>query len=305
VPQSAEGAPPRRSCMMSGMLPNQEFLNQPKMFWAYVRTLSQKLGYTVRGKGQIKIPTVQEIRQSLESLGLDANRLVREDNSPTNLGGELLKYFDYRAQVLNENVQFQLMNVADAARLYKQLSAKNTHNCPLPMNKQSGEKATPAYFTGTINMLIANAIGDAECNYSPMSLTTVTRNGVAVRTLSRRVDGSFPSVVNPIAIWEIKEYYYTTTFGSRIADGVYETLVDGMELEELREKEGIDIKHYLMVDAYETWWEMGRSYLCRLVDMLHMKYVDEILFGREVIERVPVLANQWVKSLKASKAHKP
>jgi len=291
--------------MMSAMIPNQEFLNQPKMFWAYVRTLSQKLGYTVRGKGQIKIPTVPEIRQSLESLGLDANRLVREDNSATELRAELLKYFDYRAQVLNEDVQSQLMNVTDTATLYEELSAKNTNNCPLPMNKQTGDKATPAYFTGIINMLIANAIGDAECNYSPMSLTTVTRDGAAVRTLSRRVDGSFPSVVNPIAIWEIKEYYYTTTFGSRIADGVYETLVDGMELEELLEKEGIDIKHYLMVDAYETWWKMGRSYLCRLVDMLHMKYVDEILFGREVVERVPVLAKQWVELLKASKAHKP
>jgi len=44
----------------------------------------------------------------------------------------------------------------------------------------------------------------------------------------------------------------------------------------------IDIKHYLMVDAYETWWEMGRPYLCRMVDMLHMRYVDEILFGKEL-----------------------
>ena len=32
-----------------------------------------------------------------------------------------------------------------------------------------------------------------------------------------------------MALWEIKEYYYTTTFGSRVADGVYETLLDGLE----------------------------------------------------------------------------
>jgi hypothetical protein len=142
-------------------------------------------------------------------------------------------------------------------------------------------------------MLIANSIKGAECNYSPLKLTTVTREGAAVRTLSRRLDGAFPRVVNPVAVWEIKEYYYTTTFGSRIADGVYETLVDGMELEELREHEGIDVKHYLMVDAYATWWEMGRSYLCRMVDMLHMHYVDEVLFGKEVVARLPVLAKEW------------
>ena len=107
------------------------------------------------------------------------------------------------------------------------------------------------------------------------------------------MDGAFPGVVNPIAVWEIKEYYYTTTFGSRVADGVYESLLDGMELEELREHEGIDVKHYLIIDARYTWWECGKSYLCRIVDMLHMGYVDEVLFGREVVERIPVLVRAW------------
>ncbi|MGO8748481.1 MAG: hypothetical protein ACLQNE_21100 [Thermoguttaceae bacterium] len=35
-------------------------------------------------------------------------------------------------------------------------------------------------------------------------------------------------------------YPIPTTFGSRVADGVYETLLDGMELEELRDHEKID-----------------------------------------------------------------
>jgi hypothetical protein len=47
------------------MVPNKEFLKQPKMFWAYVRTLSQQLGYTVRGKGQIKVPTLSEMKTGL------------------------------------------------------------------------------------------------------------------------------------------------------------------------------------------------------------------------------------------------
>jgi hypothetical protein len=50
------------------------------------------------------------------------------------------------------------------------------------------------------------------------------------RSLDVLTELSPPGTVNPIAIWEIKEYYYTTTFGSRVADGVYETLLDGMEL---------------------------------------------------------------------------
>src|SRR5205085_6655020 len=156
----------------------------------------------------------------------------------------------------------------------------------------------PAYFTGIVNMLIeANAEG-LPCNYDPQQLTTVTRDNAPFRTLARRIDGAFPSPVNPIAVWEIKEYYYTTTFGSRVADGVYETLLDGMELEELREH-GTEVKHYLMVDDYFTWWDCGRSYLCRIIDMLHMGYVDEVLFGYEVIERLPAIAKEWVKTLRA------
>lgn len=37
-----------------------------------------------------------------------------------------------------------------------------------------------------------------------------------------------------------------------MADGVYETLLDGMELEELKEHENIEVKHYLMIDDHYT-----------------------------------------------------
>ncbi len=103
--------------------------------------------------------------------------------------------------------------------------------------------------------------------------------------------------MDPIAIWEIKEYYYTTTFGSRVAGGVYETLLDGMELEELALNEGVNVRHYLMVDSHYTWWECGRSHLCRMIDMIHMGYVEEVLFGYEVIERLPDLVEEWVTAL--------
>ncbi len=164
------------------------------------------------------------------------------------------------------------------------------------MNKQKGSKKAPAYLTGIVNMLIEANAGGLPCDYDPRRLTTITLGGAPLRTLARRVDGAFPSTVNPIAIWEIKEYYYTTTFGSRVADGVYESLLDGMELEELRVHEGIDVKHYLMVDAHYTWWDCGRSYLCRVIDMLHMGYIDEVLFGYEVLERLPAIVRQWAKA---------
>ncbi len=163
------------------------------------------------------------------------------------------------------------------------------------MNKQKGEKKAPAYLTGMVNMLIEANCNGLPVDYDPRELTTVTQNGAPLRTLSRRVDGAFPSPINPIAIWEIKEYYYTTTFGSRVADGVYETLLDGMEIEELDLSENIQVLHYLFLDARFTWWDCGKSYLCRIVDMVQMGYVDEVLVGREVISRLPDLVRSWLK----------
>lgn len=142
-------------------------------------------------------------------------------------------------------------------------------------------------------MLIEANSNGLPCDFDPRELTTVTRDGAPLRTLARRVDGAFPGAVNPVAIWEVKEYYYTTTFGSRVADGVYETLLDGMELEELREHENLRVLHYLMLDAHYTWWDCGKSYLCRIIDMLHMGYTDEVLFGYEVVERLPELVKGW------------
>jgi len=186
------------------------------------------------------------------------------------------------------------MDTAKAKSLYENLYRKLSPKCPIPMNKQKGEKKAPAYLTAIINMLVEANSNGSECDYDPHVLTTITKNNFPLRTLARRVDGAFPSSVNPIAIWEIKEYYYTTTFGSRVADGVYETLLDGMEIEELYEHENIEVLHYLMVDAYYTWWDCGRSYLCRIIDMLHMGYVDEVLFGYEVMERLPTCVKEWV-----------
>jgi len=145
-------------------------------------------------------------------------------------------------------------------------------------------------------MLISESLAGLPCNYKPTELTSITAQRRPLRTLSRWVDGAFPDILNPIAIWEIKEYYYTTTFGSRVADGVYETLVDGMELQEIRENLNIDIEHYLFVDDYFTWWVKGRSYLCRIIDILNMGFITEAIFGREVFSKIPQLVAGWLRN---------
>jgi len=276
------------------MRPDENFVNLPKPFWANVRLISQEIGYSVRGRGQIKIPTWDEIKVAYGKLSLESGHLLNSRGKATRFGSLLLDYFRYRSDVLENYVKPLLMNASDAKALFEQLFEELRPTCPIPMNKQRGDKRAPAFFTSIINMLIESNAGGRSCDYDPRVLTTVTKARMPLRTLARRVDGAFPSALDPVAVWEIKEYYYTTTFGSRVADGVYETLLDGMEIEELAVKEGADVKHYLMVDAYYTWWDGGRSYLCRIVDMLHMGYVDEVLFGREVVDRLPQLVTEWI-----------
>lgn len=274
------------------MKANTDFSNMPKSFWATVRSVSQKVGYTVRGKGIVKIPSVEEIAKAFNDLHLDSS-VIQNNGTPTQLANDLLSYYKYRADTLNNYVEPRLMDADRAKSEFDKLHKKLKPSCPLPMNKQKGDKKAPAFLTCIINMLVEANAGEISCDYDPRELTTVTTNGTPLRTLARRVDGAFPSAVNPTSIWEIKEYYYTTTFGSRVADGVYETLLDGMELEELHEHENIKVSHYLMIDSHYTWWVCGKSYLCRIIDMIHMGYVDEVLFGYEVIERLPMLVKEW------------
>jgi hypothetical protein len=269
------------------------FITQPKEFWANVRIISQEVGYTERRSNSIKIPTLEAIRKKFSLLNLSTTHIAHTDNRLTDFGQDLFAYFTFRATVLNDTVQGLLMTKESAEIEFNQLKEQLKPECPLPMNKQKAEKKNHAFLTGMINMLIEANLSGAPCDYDPRSLTTITHDAKPLRILSRRVDGAFPSVVNPIAIWEIKEYYYTTTFGSRVADGVYETLLDGIELEELETTAQRKVQHVLFVDDYFTWWKCGRSYLCRIIDMLHMGYVDEVVFGREVLTRLPELVQQW------------
>lgn len=279
------------------MKANNFFLNQSPEFWANVRTISQQIGYTDRKTSKILVPSIEQIKKAFAILDLATDHIEHHTGELTVFGKTLIAYFEYRSEILSHDVEQNLMNREQAELLFNQTFAKYQPTCPLPMNKQKGDKKNYAFLTGLVNMLIEAHIGDLPCDYDPRSLTTITHQRKPVRTLSRRVDGAFPAVVNPIAIWEIKEYYYTTTFGSRVADGVYESLLDGMEINELEQAGHQRIDHVLIVDDYFTWWGCGRSYLCRIIDMLHMGYLDEVIFGREVMERIPALAKQWVSRL--------
>lgn len=275
------------------MIPNTKYLKQPKTFWAQVKLISMTLGYSKNDT--IKEYTIEEIVDCLKRHSLTTEHLIDSANKVTLEGKILLSYFGFRSNVLNTIAKPNLMKREEAKKEFEKLFKKYKPKVLIPLNKQKGDKKHPAYLTGIINILTEAGLGSLNFDPDPRKLIVATKNQKALRTLSRRVDGTYPSTTNPIALWEIKEYYGTTTFGSRVADAVYETMLDGYELDELRLKEEIEIKHYLVVDDRFTWWDCGKSYLCRLVDMLHEGYLDEVIFGKEVISRWPEIVKSWPK----------
>jgi len=280
------------------MLANKTYANQSKRFWAEVKLVSMTLGYS--RKGQIKVYTLDEVVNCLKDRNLETDHLVTGDGEPTEEGSLLVSYFQYRSDILHRVAEPNLMKREDAQREFDKLHSSFQSTVVIPYNKQKGEKRHIAYLTGILNLLTEKTLGSVNFDPDPRNLIVVTDNKKPLRVLSRRVDGAYPSTINPYAIWELKEYYGTTSFGSRVADGVYESLLDGHEIEELRLIEGIELKHYLIVDDYLTWWQMGKSYLCRLIDMQHAGYLDEVLFGREIITRWPEIVSEWPKDFTES-----
>ena len=256
-------------------------------FWATVKLISQLVGYSERKTNLVKVPSIEIIQKKFKENSIDYSYL---DN--TVLGKQVLDYLTYRADVLNNSIRLSLMNKNEAENEFTKLFNLHNPTCHLPKNKQKEEKKNYAFLTCIVNMLIEQSLQGKDCCYDPRTLPIFIKDNKPLMVMSRRCDGAFPSTVNPTVIWEIKEYYYTTTFGSRVADGIYETILDGTELNRIKNLE-FNVQHLLIIDDYRTWWTSGKSYLCRLIDILHEGYLDELIVGKETLTRIPELVNNW------------
>jgi hypothetical protein len=283
------------------MIGNPEFLLQKPEFWALIRYISERRGYSKNN--EILTFTFDEIASTLNN-----NNIIATDADIE----KAHQYLLFRAGMLNTHFKSMLMDAATAEAEFlklKPLHDENHYLCKLPLNKQKGDKKQIAFFTAIINILAEKTLRESVCENShnqglpfdddPRQLVYILDGGRRLQgSSSRRFDGAFPNVINPIAIWEIKEYYYATTFGSRIADGVFETQLDGYEFKQIEDMYGHHIDHIFFFDAYHTWWNQGKSYLCRIFDALHMGLVDEVIVGKEVLTRWPELLCSYADRIK-------
>lgn len=98
---------------------------------------------------------------------------------------------------------------------------------------------------------------------------------------ARNLDGAIPALVDPVLVWEIKEYWGTTSGGSKMSDAVYECALVGREIRDFEKRAGLDIGHAVLVDGQEQW-ASRKSDLLRLCDLYYQGLIDALIVGREV-----------------------
>lgn len=298
------------------MKANDRWSAMPQEFWHYVRTLSEHLGYS---KKKIVLQhSISDIRRGLNNLGLSAEALEcnPEARFSTN---DLAEYFKFRAEIIEGFIADHLQTAAEAKKMFETVvdaytdgytfranndgeensrlyAVKGGVPAEAPFNKQKGAKRDIDFLTATSNILISHHLQGREFDQDPRRLPVFTEDGVIVGSMSRRMDGAFPTCTNPVALWEFKCYYYTTTFGSKISDAIYIADLDGFERAIIEKETKSKLSLTLFIDAYSTWMEQGKSYLCRIVDLLHRGAIAELVVGSEIIDAAPRLVTEWLKA---------
>lgn len=269
------------------MFASEEFLAKDRGFWAYVRIISAATGYTDRSTGNPKKYDKSDVNKTIDKRNI-APEPVLTNSTLTDLGKSVIKYLNFRADKVSKAIN--LFRSGEEAESDFDDMAGDYELDHFQTNKQGNNK--PLFLANTVNLVLEKEF-DLDFNPNPRDLVTISDdNGELATTLSRRLDGACPALHNPAAIWEVKEFYRGKSFGSRIADAVYESMLVGEELTKLEQQYGIKVYHYLIVDGGEEW-SRGKSYICRIIDILNMGLIDAAILGGEVTTQWPDVVNSW------------
>lgn len=139
----------------------------------------------------------------------------------------------------------------------------------------------------TVNWMTADALAGRFTTFdpNPQSRVAVFEPG-HLFVSPRRLDGAIPTLLNPVGIWEVKEYWGKTKGGSKMSDAIYECQLVGSELRTYEDRGGRRIRHYFILDGLDQW-QARRSDLLRAFDLLASGLVDELIVGREVLTDWP------------------
>ncbi|MGW9133773.1 DUF7687 domain-containing protein [Streptomyces sp. NPDC055681] len=201
---------------------------------------------------------------------------------PGNL--ELLSGYWAKRREASETLLSLMRSEEEAKADYAAMSDRAVESYGVQME---GYHKSSKVLVNTVDAVVYEECGKAgvDVNTSPQSRATIISDD-HIWVSPRRLDGAMPALLNPVALWEIKEYWGVTSGGSKMSDAIYELQLVGLELRTFEDEVGIHVNHYAIMDGQHQW-RSRKSDLRRAVDLLYSGLLDELIVGREVLTEWP------------------
>lgn len=245
-------------------------------FWSLVRYFRS-----------LRLVGTERVSQWIGTLKEDADLPDQSKKFPINAHLiKLLEDYIYESSALLELALASLRNENEAMAFCKKKKFSVGSTTTRNQTHHQSSKALIAAVTGIARKACVDARIDVDLDPQRRAIW-FTAHGLHVS--ARNLDGAIPSLVNPSAVWEIKEYWGKTKGGSKMSDGVYECHLVGLELRMFEAKSGISIDHIVFVDGKDQWGSR-KSDLMRFIDLHQQGLIDHLIIGCEVETEWPILA---------------
>jgi len=194
------------------------------------------------------------------------------------VAAQLVGYLDFRRTLWN--VGDKLLRTEEEAKAY----CKKKFN-ELPKTTQT---KNPDHHQSSKAMVLATTrLAEAVCTEFGVAIESNPQRRCVwvanehLHVTARNLDGAISSLVDPFLVWEIKEYWGTTSGGSKMSDAVYECALVGRELRDFEKRTKLHVDHAVLLDG-KAQWTSRKSDLLRFYDLYYQGMIDLLVVGREI-----------------------
>lgn len=263
-------------------------------FWHAVRMLADQTATKQRYASHI---SPAEIKSVLRSAGTHAaDGLIQYLEANSGMTQRLSDYWSKRREVADEALAL-MRTEEQAVADYSLLSDEVLQSYGVQLDEYH---KSPKVLVNTVDTVVyqkCQKVG-IPVNTNPQSRAVIVSDR-HIWVSPRRLDGALPDLLNPVALWEIKEYWGKTGGGSKMSDAIYELHLVGLELRMFEDEFGVHVNHYAIMDGRHQW-DSRKSDVRRAVDLLYSGLLDELVVGSEVLTEWPRIVEQCANLAKSN-----
>lgn len=258
-------------------------------FWHVVRMLADQISARHRYAGAISPGEIIPILKAVDSEAADG--LVLYLNGHRDSLERLSAYWSRRREV-SELILATMRTEDEAKEDYATISDQALQSYGVQVE---GYHKSSKVLVNTVDAIVyrERKAFRVDVNTNPQSRAAIVSDE-HIWVSPRRLDGAIPGLLNPVALWEIKEYWGVKSGGSKMSDAIYELQLVGAELRMFEDEFDIHVNHYAIIDGRQQW-ESRKSDIRRAVDLLYSGLLDELIVGREVITEWPRIVRECCK----------